>query len=94
MSKILPVEWINPTDQRDDTLILMSTFSRIGLSFGSLFLSVMLFCLFFTGLFRAESFLPVVILTTLFTLPAWCQIEPFVIALKDAETRRFRTILY
>ena len=72
----------------------MSTFSRIGLSFGSLLLSVILFSLFFTCLFRAGSYLPVFNVTMVFALPVWCLYLPFVIALKNAETRRIRTILF
>lgn len=37
---------------------MVRTFSRMGLSFGSLLLSALLFSLFFSGLFRAGSFVP------------------------------------
>ncbi len=72
----------------------MSTFSSIGLSFGSLLLSALLFSLSFSGLFRAGAFLPVFHVTMVFALPVWCLYLPFVIALKDAEARRIWTILF
>lgn len=70
----------------------MGTFSRIGLSFGCLFLSALLFSLSFSGLFRTGSFVPVFHVTMVFALPVWCLYLPFVVALKDA-SRRIWTIL-
>lgn len=72
----------------------MSTVRRVGLSFGSLLLSAILFSLSFTGLFRAGPFLPIFQVTMVFALPIWCLYLPFVIALKDAEARRIWAILF
>jgi hypothetical protein len=87
-------KWINPTDQQYDTFILMSTFSRIGILFGSLLLSAILFSLSFIELFRAGASLPIFHVTIVFALPVWCLYLPFVIALKDAEARRIWIILF
>jgi len=70
----------------------MNAFSRIGLSFGCLLLSAILFSLCFTGVFRAGPFLPVFRIALVFALPVWCLCLPFVIALKEA--RRIRTTLF
>jgi hypothetical protein len=75
------------------------TLRRIGLSFGSLLLSVTVFSALFgllfsgTGFFRAETVLLIFRVTFLFALPVWCLYLPFVIALKDAEEGRIRTIV-
>ena len=72
---------------------LMNTLRRIGLWLGSLLLSVTLFVLVFSVLFRAS---PILILrvTMIFALPVWCLYLPFVIAIKDAEEGRIWTILF
>jgi hypothetical protein len=88
-----PGKWVNPTDPQHGIVILMSTFSRIGLSFGSLLFSAILFSLCLTGLFRAGTFLPIVYVTMVFALPVWCLYLPLVIALKDAEARRWTILL-
>lgn len=73
--------------------------TRIGLWFRSLVASVSLFSLLFTvhfsgpGAFRAASILLAFRVTMIFALPAACLYLPFVIALKNAEERRTRTIL-
>ncbi len=77
----------------------MNRLRRIGLSFGSLLLSVTLFSLLFNlhfsgpGFFRAGTVLLVFRVTLIFALPVWCLCLPFVIALKDAEDGRLWTIL-
>jgi len=66
----------------------------MGLSFGSLLLSALLFSLSFSGRFRAGSFVPAFHVTMVFALPVWCLYLPFVIAFKDAEGRQIWTILF
>lgn len=76
-----------------------NTLRRIGLSFGSLLLSVTLFTLLLGlfinrgGLFRAGPLLFILRITMMFAAPVWRLCVPLVIALKDAE-RRIWTILF
>lgn len=73
----------------------MHTLGRIGLWFGSLLLSVALFCLLFSLLFsRGVAIFPLFRVTMRFALPAWCLYLPLVIALKDADEGRIRALLF
>jgi len=72
---------------------LMNTLKRLGLWFGSLFLSATLFVLLFSVLFRAWSIIIILRVTMIFAFRLWCLYLPFVIALKDAEERRIWIIL-
>jgi cellobiose-specific phosphotransferase system component IIC len=74
------------------------------LAYGCLLLSVALFSLLFNLVFnraafpgdvfnRSGAFFLVFRITMKFALPVWCLCLPFVIALKDAEEGRMRTIL-
>ena len=77
----------------------MTTWSRIGLWFCSLLLSVTLFSLLFSlhfsgpGFFRIGTLLLVSRITLMFALPVWFLYLPVVIALKHAEGWRIWTIL-
>jgi hypothetical protein len=74
---------------------LTNAFGRIGIWCGSLLLSVALFSLLFNLVFnRAGAFFLVFRITMKFALPVWCLCLPFVIALKDTEEQRMRTILF
>jgi hypothetical protein len=70
---------------------LMHTLGRIGLWFGSLLLSVALFCLLFSG---GVTIFPFFRVTVRFALPAWCLYLPLVIAIKDADEGRLRALLF
>jgi hypothetical protein len=78
---------------------LANAFVRIGLWSGCLLLSVALFSLLFNVVFNRAAFnwggavFLVFRITMKFALPVWCLCLPFVIALRDAEERRMRTIL-
>jgi hypothetical protein len=83
---------------------LANAFGRVGLWFGCLLLSVALFSLLFNLVFNGTPFQAGVFnwagavflvfrITMKFALPVWCLCLPFVIALKDAEEGRMRTIL-
>jgi hypothetical protein len=78
----------------------MNAVKRIGLWLGSLLLSVILFSLLLDlllsgqGIFHAATALLIFRVTMTFALPVWCLYLPLVIALKDAEGQRIRTILF
>jgi hypothetical protein len=78
----------------------MNAVRRICLWFGSLLVSVTLFTLllnlFFSrsGAFSAAMAFLIFRVTMTFALPVWCLYLPWVIALKDTEERRIRTILF
>ena len=73
----------------------MNVLGRIGIWFVSLLLAVALFGLLFGLLFStARAIFPIIRVTMIFALPVWCLYMPVVIALKDAEERRIRTILF
>lgn len=77
----------------------MDALRRIGLCFGSLLVSIVIFSFFYSLLtgpreyFQAETFFLVFRITMIFAAPAWCLYLPFVIALRDAEERRIWTIV-
>jgi len=73
----------------------MNAWRRVGLSLGCLLLSVSLFSLLYILVlpFGAGSVPLVFRVAIMFAIPVWCLYLPFMIALKDAEGRRFWIIL-
>lgn len=82
--------------QKSNEYSLMKVLRRIGLWFISLFLAVALFSMLFSllsGGFHLDALVLIFRITMLFALPVWCLFLPVVIAVKDAEGRRFIVIL-
>jgi hypothetical protein len=76
---------------------LMDASKRIGLWFVSLILTVTVFSMLFSLLVSTSVSMPTVIaifqVAIRFALPVWCLYLPFVVALKDAEGPRLKTLL-
>jgi hypothetical protein len=73
---------------------LMNGLGRIGLWFISLILGVTFFCFFLSLLPSIRLNFLIFRITFIAALPVWCLFLPVVIAVRDAEERRSRFILF
>jgi O-antigen ligase len=74
--------------------VMNGLLGRIGLWFISLILSVAFFCLLLSLFPSVGLNFPIFRITFIAALPVWCLFLPVVIAIRDAEERRGRFILF